>query len=150
MQSAARFFLTRLPDCGAVEGEEAEEPPRYAYLAMVQSWVDWMKMPYREVEAKFRRREIVLLSWRGREQAAQTAQKFARQRQQIQMPEFPPPRNPMLTEPEEVYGEIPEQYLTDGEPDVSKMPSELALRHLRSLGFAMPVMPGPGPEKGNT
>lgn len=151
MQSVAGFFLSRLPDCGTVEGD-GEEPPRYQFLATVQSWVDWLKMPYPEVEKKFRRSEMALLSWRGREQSVQMSRKFQGQQNQMraqmdalraqattQAASFP--------EPEDVAGEVPEEYITNGELDLSKMPSEMALRYMRSLGFSMAALgPEPAPK----
>ena len=90
-------------------------------------------MPWPEIQAKFRKSELVLLGWRSREKAAQWEKKMKKHQPQTasgQAAVVPLLRN------------VPEYCDETGVPDMRKMTGQQQLAHLASLGFPVPfVMP---------
>ncbi|MDE2098287.1 MAG: hypothetical protein KGL39_13625 [Patescibacteria group bacterium] len=106
---------------------------------MVQSWVEMLGMPYREIEAKFRRSEMVMMGWQSGERASQMHARSKRNSALMEPGVQPPPQQPQAVPPE----------LCDenGHPDISKMTTNQAMRFMRNLGFAV-AMPPPMPAGG--
>ena len=91
---------------------------------MVESWVDTFKMPYREIEKRFRKSELYLLSWRSQEKSIAFQKKIKK------------PENPSLKSP------VPTGMPTDewGGPAMDKMTGEQQLGFLRAQGLVVPVV----------
>lgn len=80
--------------------------------------------------------ELALLGWRSQEQSAELDKKMTKTR--TSEPQLFP--RPLVSRVAQTPDWLPEECLTDGEPDTSKMTSEMAMKFLRSMGISLPTV----------
>lgn len=84
-----------------------------------------------EIGARFRKSELFLYGWRSREQSSFFNKKFKKVKTL-------PQQEPSSEVPS--YEGMPESVLTDGQPDISKMTSNQALKFLHGVGIKIPII----------